>query len=96
MSVPEYHWWLNLASMVGILILAFPAWSLNARKKRLQAIRDILPEEANTFKERVRGILRDKRNRDVSDWRPVDEKCLFFGYLLLLGSAIVRLFVPLA
>jgi hypothetical protein len=41
----------------------------------------------------VRGILKDKRNRDMSDWRSIDELCLFVGYFLLLGSSVVRLFV---
>lgn len=95
MSAADCHWWLNLGSMVGIAILAVPAWSLNVRKKRLQAIREALPEEAKTFKDNVKSILKDKRNRDVSDWRPIDEKCLVIGYLLLLGSSLIRLFVPL-
>lgn len=94
MSPADAHWWLNLTALVGIAILAVPAWSLNYRKKRLQEIRDALPEKPANFRDKVRRILRDKRNRDVSDWRPIDELCLFLGYILLLSSALLRLFVP--
>lgn len=94
MSPADCHWWLNLASLIGIVVLAVPTWSLNHRKKKLQEIRAALPKEAVTFKDSVKGILKDKRNRDVADWRPVDEKCLFAGYVLLLGSAFFRLLVP--
>jgi hypothetical protein len=72
------------------------AWSLKFRKKKLKKIRDALPEELVTFKDRVKSILKDKHNRDVTDWRQVDEICLAAGYLLLLGSAVLRLFVPVA
>jgi hypothetical protein len=90
------HWWLNLASAAGIAVLAVPAWSLNVRKKRLQEIREALPEAPARFRDRVRAILRDKRGREVADWRPIDERCLALGYLLLLGSAVLRLLLPAA
>lgn len=90
----DVQWWLNFASLVGIAILAVPTWSLNFRKKRLQEVRKALPEEPKTFKDHVRTILKDKRNRDVSDWRRIDEICLLAGYLLLLGSSFLRLWVP--
>lgn len=89
------HWYLNLASAAGIAILAIPVWSLNYRKKKLKAITDALPEKPETFKEKVRKIAHDKWGRAVSDWRGIDEICLWIGYVLLLGSAIARLFVPL-
>ena len=94
MSPADWHWWLNLAALLGIAVLAVPTWSLNHRKKKLQEIRKALPDEAATFKDRVKRILKDKRDRDVADWRPRDETCLYTGYLLLLGSAFFRLFVP--
>jgi hypothetical protein len=94
MTAAEAHWWLNLASTLGVAVLAVPTWSLNRRKKRLQAVRRALPETPVTFKDRVRGILEDRRNREVSDWRPIDELCLIAGYGLLLGSSVLRLFVP--
>lgn len=96
MSPDVWHWWLNLASTAGIAVLAIPVWSLNQRKKKLQEIRDALPREAATFKDHVKTILKDKRNREVSDWSPVDERCLVIGYLLLLGSSVIRLFIPVA
>lgn len=95
MEVAEAHWWLNLASLLGIAILAVPTWSLNRRKKMLQAVRDALPQDPNSFRDSVKTILTDKRNKDVADWRRIDEICLLAGYLLLLGSSFLRLFVPL-
>ena len=94
MSPVETHWWLNLGTALGIAVLAIPVWSLNFKKKRLQQVRDSLPEEPDSFRERVKAILKDKHNREVADWRPVDECCLWVGYGLLLGSSVIRLFVP--
>ena len=82
MEAAGVHWWLNFASMAGIAVLAVPTWSLNIRKKRLQAVRDALAQEPETFRDSVRSILADKRNREVSDWRRIDEVCLLVGYLL--------------
>jgi hypothetical protein len=96
MTGADARWWLDLATLAGIAILAVPVWSLNFRKKKLQEIRRSLPAQPTTFKDRVKSILKDKHNRDVTDWRQVDEVCLMIGYLLLLGSAVFRLFVPVA
>ena len=90
------HWWLNLASLVGIARTAIPTWSLNVMKKKLQRIREILPEEPAAFKGQVKVILEKKRDREASDWRSIDEKCLMFGYLLLFASAFLRLLVPIS
>ena len=94
MTGADVRWWLDLGTLTGIAILAVPVWSLNFRKKKLKEVRDALPAEPVTFKDRVKSILKDKHNRDVTDWRRVDEVCLTVGYLLLLGSAVLRLFVP--
>jgi len=94
MSPVDIHWWLNLGTALGIAVLAIPVWSLNFKKKRLQQVRVALPEEPSTFRERIKGILRDKHNRDVADWRRLDEICLWVGYGLLLGSSLARLIVP--
>ncbi|HVL19492.1 MAG TPA: hypothetical protein VM422_00665 [Amaricoccus sp.] len=90
-------WWLNLAGFLGVAVLAVPVWSLNFRKKRLQRIRDadVAGGSAETFRRRVRAILRDKRERDAGEWRRLDEICLGAGYLLVLGSAGLRLVLPL-
>lgn len=96
MTPTDAHWWLDLATLAGIAIPAVPVWSLNFRKKKLKQIRDALPAEPTTFKDRVKSILKHKHNRDVTDWRQIDEICLTVGYLLLLGSALLRLFVPAA
>ena len=94
MTGGDARWWLDLATLAGIAILAVPVWSLNLRKKKLKQIRDALPAEPVTFKDRVKSILKDKHNRDVTDWRQIDEICLAVGYALLLGGALLRLFVP--
>ena len=90
------HWWLNLFALIGVAVLAVPVWSLNFRKKKLKAIREALPEEPDSFRKRVGEILKDKSGRDVEDWRRIDEICLLVGYVCLLGSAFLRLFVPAA
>ncbi|QFS83450.1 hypothetical protein FIU97_11475 [Roseivivax sp. THAF40] len=96
MDPADLHWWLNLASAAGIAVLSVPVWSLNARKKKLQAVQDALPQDPQSFRDNVKGILGEKWQRDVAAWRRLDELCLAAGYLLLLGSAVARLFVPLA
>lgn len=98
MTQAAFQWWLNVAAFLGVLILSVPTWSLNFRKKKLQAIRDAdrATPRSDDFRSRVRAILRDKRERDVAEWRRIDEICLASGYLLLLGSAALRLTAPLA
>jgi hypothetical protein len=96
MTAAEAHWWLNLAALIGIAILAVPTWSLNKRKKNLQSVRKTTPQKPDSFRASVKAILTDKHNRDVADWRRIDEICLIAGYLLLLGSAFLRLFMPLS
>ncbi|MEL7212262.1 MAG: hypothetical protein AAGK92_06345 [Pseudomonadota bacterium] len=88
------HWWLNLMTLIGIAVLAVPVWSLNRRRKRLKEVRDLLEETPDSFKRKVRGIVVDKQDRDVQDWRRIDEICLIVGYAALLGAAVMRLFVP--
>ena len=96
MSLPEIvNWWLNLAAMLGIAVLSVPAWSLNSRKKKLQAVQAGRPGTERAFRDRVKRIVFEKRTLDVSQWRRIDEICLAVGYLLLLGSAVARLFLPL-
>ncbi|WP_224823541.1 hypothetical protein [Cognatishimia sp. MH4019] len=95
MTPQEAHWWLNLMTLLGIAVLAVPVWSLNNRRKRLKEVRDLLAETPDSFKQKVREIVVDKQDRDVSDWRRIDELCLVIGYGALLGSAVLRLFVPI-
>ncbi|WP_417741014.1 hypothetical protein [Salipiger sp.] len=94
----DIHWWLNLASFIGIAVLSVPVWSLNFRRKRLQQIRDA--EKATSsdtdFRARARKLLMDRHKRNVEDWRPIDQLCLGIGYFALLGSAFLRLFFPAA
>ena len=87
------EWWLNLGTTAGIAILAVPVWSLNDRKRKLQEIRDALPEQPASFKDKVQHILAEKRGRDVADWRRIDDLCLKIGYALLLGSSVLRLLI---
>jgi hypothetical protein len=96
MDEAAFQVWLNLASFAGVAVLAVPTWSLNVRKKKLQAIRDADAPGATAdgFRAKVRGILRDKRERDVADWRRTDELCLITGYLLVLGASALRVAEP--
>ena len=94
MTPDSAHLWLNLMTLVGIAVLAVPVWSLNRRRKRLKEVRDLLEETPASFKKKVRSIVVDKQDRDVSDWRQIDEICLVVGYGALLGAAVLRLLVP--
>ena len=89
----DLRWWLDLASFAGIAVLSVPVWSLNFRKKRLRRIRaaDRAGGSAEAFRNSVRAILRERRSQDVAEWRRLDELCLALGYVLLLGSAGLRL-----
>lgn len=93
--MPDLHWWLNLASFLGIAILAVPVWSLNFRRKRLTALRQADRKAASDtdFRAQARKLLIDRHRQNVDDWRPIDQACLAAGYLLLLGAAFLRLFV---
>jgi hypothetical protein len=96
MTQAAFQAWLNLAGFLGIAILAVPTWSLNLRKKKLQRILEADDPAATDprFRARVRAILKGKRERDVADWRRIDEWCLIAGYLLVLGAAALRVAEP--
>lgn len=86
-------WWLNLATFLGIAILAVPVLSLNNRKRRLQRIRDLDRDELDngSFRAKVRALSQDKWRENVEGWRKADQLCLFAGYALLLGASFLRL-----
>ena len=88
---------LDTATALGVAILAVPVFSLNFRKKshtRMDAILSARRETgAENALDRIGAALRDERARDTARWRPVDELCLYAGYLLLLGAALGRIFV---
>ena len=93
--IHDGQWWLNLASFFGIAILSVPVWSLNFRRKRLQALRDA--DGANVtdadYRSKARAILIGRHEQHVANWRRIDEICLGVGYALLLGSAALRLVI---
>lgn len=91
----ELAWWLNLATFLGIAILAVPVLSLNNRKRRLQRIRDLDAEggDDSSFRAKVRALSHDKWRENVEGWRRIDQVCLFGGYALLLGASFLRLMV---
>lgn len=83
-------------AFLGILSLAVPTLSLNARKKRLQQVKDISEAKVregseDAFLEIVKEV-RQVREDAAGRWRPIDEYCLIIGYFLLLGSAFLRVF----
>lgn len=90
------QWFLNLASFGGVAILSVPVWSLNFRRKQLHRhkVADREEHDTESFRARGRKVLLDRHKRNVEDWRPVDQACLLAGYLLLLGSAFLRLLFP--
>ena len=85
-------WWLNLATFIGIAVLAVPVWSLNTRKRKLHQVRqtDADAKSDSDFRTKTRGILADKHRKNVEDWRGIDQICLVVGYALLLGAALLR------
>ncbi len=89
-------WGLNLATFIGIAILAVPVWSLNTRKRKLHQVRqaDADAKSDSDFRTKTRGILADKHKKNVEDWRRIDQICLIVGYALLLGAALLRVILP--
>ena len=94
MTAADLRWWLDLASVAGIAVLAVPVWSLNARKRRRQRLRRSAPSDPGGLRARLRPRLEAIGDRAVGDWRRIDEICLVIGYALLLGAAVARLFLP--
>lgn len=88
---------LDAATALGVAILAVPVFSLNFRKKSHTRLDEILAARRETGAEnaldRIGAALRDERARDAARWRPVDELCLYAGYVLLLSAAVARIFV---
>lgn len=85
---------LNLLSALGIGILSVPAFSLNFRKRQLDRIETIVGKRAERGEasalDDIATELRRGAERDLNQWRPIDQTCLRWGYFLLLGPAIVR------
>jgi hypothetical protein len=90
-----YPWWLNLATFIGILILAVPVLSLNSRKRKLHRVKtsDTTATTDSDFRTQVRGILSEKHKDNIERWRGRDQFCLLTGYTLLLGASFLRLLV---
>lgn len=91
---------LNAATFLGILILAVPVWSLNRRKRALAALPPAKTPPAGddaapgaVAAEQLLAEIRSGATGWVNDWRPIDQKCLLAGYVLLLGSSFLRIFV---
>ena len=89
-------WGLDLATLIGIAILAVPVWSLNTRKRKLHQVReaDAVARSDSDFRTRTRRILADKHRKNVEGWRSIDQICLVVGYALLLGAALLRVVLP--
>ena len=75
-------------------MLAVPAFSLNFRKKTLARITRVVnrrkPGEDKSALDIIAEELESDANQRANRWRRVDELCLVIGYLLLLGSSILR------
>ncbi|HLS58347.1 MAG TPA: hypothetical protein VK022_01850 [Paracoccaceae bacterium] len=85
----------NLAAVIGVLILAVPAFSLDLRKKALFRIDRIIERRREmgdaSALDAVAQELRDDRAARVTNWRRIDRICLYVGYHFVLGAAISRL-----
>ncbi len=87
-----------MLSLVGIALLAVPAISLNGRKRTLDRIRGILGRRRGAGRERLfDGLVEEleaELRADNDRWRKSDEICLFAGYGLNLGAALLRVMLP--
>lgn len=94
--MPDMAWWLDLATFLGIAVLAVPVWSLDLRKQRLARVADAerTATSDSAFRKAAREILTEKHRDNVARWRPLDRACLLVGYALLLGAALLRLLFP--
>lgn len=85
----------NLAAVIGVLILAVPAFSLDLRKKALFRIDRIIARRRETGDasalDAVATELRDDRAARAASWRRIDRICLYIGYFFVLGAALSRL-----
>ncbi len=95
---PDVHTALNVATALGIAILAVPVLALNARRKSLAQISDIVAArkagDDKSALDKVAQNLEENAATRANRWRRADEICLYVGYVLLLGASIVRIFVP--
>ena len=91
-------WGLDLATLIGIAILAAPVWSLNTRKRKLHQVRqaDADAGSDSDFRTQTRRILAEKHRKSVEDWRGIDQICLVIGYALLLSAALLRVLPPVS
>lgn len=89
---------LNLTSALGIAILAVPAFSLNFRKRLLKRIETIVETREKRGEtsalDDIATELQSDAQQLANQWRPIDQTCLRIGYVLLLGSAVVRVIAP--
>ena len=96
--LPDIHTLLNIATALGIAILAVPVLALNARRKSLAQISDIVANrktgEDKSALDKVAENLEETAAKRANRWRRADEICLYVGYVLLLGAAILRVFFP--
>ncbi len=96
----DVHTLLNTATALGIAILAVPVLALNTRKKSLAQISNIVANrkagEDKSALDKVAQNLEETAATRANRWRRADEICLYVGYVLLLGSSIARIFVPVA
>ena len=85
----------NLMSFSGIVVLAIPTFSLNFRKKSLAKIVAIVARRKakgdRGALDEIAAELKTRKEQQAGRWRGIDEKCLYLGYFLLLGSMTWRL-----
>lgn len=89
------EFYVNLFAFFGISVLAVPTLMANKRKKRLARLEHVLSEsnlqKRNKEIQAIADELLTHIKRKTVNWNRIDEICLYFGYLMLLGSSIARL-----
>ncbi|WP_108500937.1 hypothetical protein [Paracoccus indicus] len=85
--------WADLATAVGMLLLACPVIRLNKSKRLLYQLRTLHPEDTlDAIGQKMAAIAEQKMLDQIADWRSWHQLCLFGGYGLLAASSLARLY----
>ena len=87
---------LNWMSLLGMVLLAYPALSLDRRKRDLDRVERILSDRSGRdsagLLAELGASVQQRRSSAVARWRWVDRGSLWTGYFLLLASMAARAF----
>ncbi|MCR9112546.1 MAG: hypothetical protein NXH84_04690 [Rhodobacteraceae bacterium] len=93
MTPEQALFWQNALTFAGVASLSVPALSLNRRKKNLARLKAILTRrrDQDTAADRAARRKSEEEANALSDWRLIDEACLYLGYALIFGASVWRL-----